>query len=193
MKITTADGPAFFIRTAYLRCVDPALLVPAAEFSDEKELDILSAGECFAAERQALSYLARAEQSRFGLVRKLSAKGMQKDHISAALDYLESIRYLSDSRYAAAWLNSRKASHHEGRVRLAAELASRGIDRHTAQETLDAYFEENPEEEECIRAAEKCVRLGMVYEKALRSLVLHGFTAASASFALETLGIKKSR
>ena len=177
MKIAAVDGPAFFIRTAYLQHVDPAAILPGTEFTEDDEEDILNAGLCYAAESKAIDYLSRAEQSRFGLTRKLSSKGMQKQYITSALDYLENKKYLSDARYACAWLNSRKATHHEGRIRLAAELCSRGIDRHTADEALTAFFEENSEEEECRKAAEKCVRLGMSCEKAAKFLSLHGFTA----------------
>lgn len=190
MKIAAVDGPAFFIRTAYLQHVDPSVILPGAEFTEDEEEDILNAGLCYAAEAKAVDYLSRAEQSRFGLTRKLSAKGMQKQYIDRALDYLENKRYLSDARYAGAWLNSRKATHHEGRIRLAAELCSRGIDRHTADRALAEFFEENPEEEECRKAAEKCLRLGMDYDKAVRFLLQHGFT--SKMMAAEILLFKKS-
>ncbi len=195
MKIATADGPAFFIRTSYLQHVDSAVIISGAEFTEDEEQDILDAGLCYAAEIKAVDYLSRAEQSRFGLTRKLSAKGMQKEYIDRALDYLENKRYLSDVRYAGAWLNSRKATHHEGRIRLAAELCSRGIDRHTADRALTEFFEENPEAEECRKAVEKCIRLGMDYDKAVRFLSMHGFTAkmiAEESMLFKNQ-IKKSR
>jgi regulatory protein len=190
MKIAAVDGPAFFIRTVYLQHVDSDVIIPGAEFTEEAEEDILNAGLCYAAEIKAVDYLSRAEQSRFGLTRKLSAKGMQIEYINRALDYLESKNYLSDARYTCAWLNSRKATHHEGLIRLAAELCSRGIDRHTADNALAVFFEENPEVEECRKAAEKCIRLGMDYDKAVRFLVQHGFTAKM--IAAESLLFKKS-
>ncbi|HAH63427.1 MAG TPA: recombination regulator RecX [Treponema sp.] len=195
IKIATADGPAFFIRTVYLQCVDPELIIPAAEFSGEEEQDVLDAGLCYAAESKASAYLARAEQSRFGLSRKLVSKGMEKQYIDKALDYLENARFLSDSRYASAWLNCRKAAHHEGRIRLAAELASRGIDRHTAEDALNEYFEENPEDGECRKAVEKCMRRGMDYDKTVHCLIQHGFSPGMTAAVMDTFTYqeKKSR
>ena len=180
IKIATADGPAFFIRTAYLQCVDPKRIAALSEFSGVEEQDILDAGLCYTVELRAAAYLARAEQSRFGLSRKLILKGLEKPYIERALDYLEDVHYLSDSRYAAAWLNCRKITHHEGRIRLAAELASRGIDRHTADDALNEYFKENSEEEECRKAVEKCLMHGMNHDKIMRSLIQHGFNAGMA-------------
>jgi regulatory protein len=195
IKITTAEGPAFFIHTVYLQCVSPERIVQTAEFSGDAEQDILDAGLCYAAELKAVAYLARAEQSRFGLARKLTAKNIQKQYIDRALDYLESINYLCDSRYAAAWLNSRRAAHHEGRVRLAAELALRGIDRNTAEDALNEYFVENPEVDECRKSAEKCIRRGIDYDKTMRCLIQHGFTFKMAAAVMDSFVYpeKKSR
>ncbi|MFA6856745.1 MAG: regulatory protein RecX [Treponema sp.] len=186
IKIATADGPAFFIRTTYLQCVIPEKIGDLSEFSGEEEQDILDAGLCYAAEIKAAAYLARAEQSRFGLFRKLILKGLEKQYIERALDYLESVHYLSDSRYAAAWLNCRKITHHEGRIRLAAELASRGIDRHTADDALNEYFKENPEEEECRKAVRKCLEHRMTYDRIMSSLIRHGFNAGMAAAVIDS-------
>ena len=100
-------------------------------------------------------YLARAEQSRFGLTRKLIEKKYEKKYVEAALTYLEGRGYLSDLRYATAWLNTRRINHFEGRSRLAAELAVRGISRDVSQAAVDAFFEENDEDEICRKAYEK--------------------------------------
>ena len=176
IKITASDGPAFFIRTSYLLRVKPEQVIPGSSFEDDDEQDMLDAGLCFAAEVKAVDLLARAEQSHFGLTRKLAAKGMKKEHISRALDYLEAKGYLSDARFAEAWLNKRKAGHFEGRIRLASELAVRGIDRHTAAAALDDFFESNPEDEICAKAVRKCIDRGMDRDKAEKYLQQHGFT-----------------
>lgn len=176
MEITVESGPSFFIRIDYLNFVDAKDIKPCAEFFEEKEEDILDAGLCFAAERKAEDYLSRSEQSRFGLNRKLLAKGFDKKAINRALDYLESKNYLSDARFARAWLNNRKISKAEGRIRLSAELASRGIDKNTVNAALDEYFEENSEEELCLRAYEKYLRLGKSEDKIIASLNRSGFS-----------------
>ena len=176
IKITTEEGPAFFIRKAYLTHVAPEAISSGSVFSGEDEEDIIDAGFCYAAESKALSYLARAEQSRFNLTRKLGAKGIEKRHIENALDYLEREGSLSDTRFARAWLDTRKINHTEGRSRLASELAFRGIAREVADAALDEFFSENSEEEICKKALEKCKRRRMREDKIINYLRQHGFS-----------------
>jgi len=163
-------------------------ITAGAVFTGDAENDILDAGLACAAERKALDYLARAEQSRLGLVRKLSAKGFQKAHIQKALDYLEQRSYLSDARFARSWLNMRSISHYEGRTRLSAELASRGIDRATANAALDEYFESHDEEALCRKALEKCRRQKKTDDKAAAYLTAHGFSYAHIRRCLQMDG-----
>ncbi|MGI5107835.1 RecX family transcriptional regulator [Treponema socranskii] len=176
IKITTEEGPAFFIRKAYLTHLAPEAIASGSVFSGEDEEDIIDAGFCYAAESKALSYLARAEQSRFNLTRKLGAKGIEKRHIENALDYLEREGSLSDTRFARAWLDTRKINHTEGRSRLASELAFRGISREVADAALDEFFSENSEEEICKKALEKCKRRRMREDKIINYLRQHGFS-----------------
>ena len=176
IKITTEEGPAFFIREAYLTHLAPEAISDGSVFSGEDEEDIIDAGFCYAAESKALSYLARAEQSRFNLTRKLAAKGIEKRHIENALDYLEREGSLSDARFARAWLASRKINHLEGRTRLFSELAFRGIAREVADAALDEFFSENSEEAICKKALDKCSRLGMQEDKIINYLLRHGFS-----------------
>ena len=154
----------------------PEAISSGSVFSGEDEEDIIDAGFCYVAESKALSYLARAEQSRFNLTRKLGAKGIEKRHIENALDYLEREGSLSDTRFARAWLDTRKINHTEGRSRLASELAFRGIAREVADAALDEFFSENSEEAICKKALEKCSRLGMREEKIINYLLRHGFS-----------------
>lgn len=174
-KITASTGPSFFLRASYLSLVSVSDLIPEAEFIEDKENDILNAGLAFAAEKKAVDYLARAEQSRSGLLKKLSAKGFARESIETALDYLESVSYLSDSRFARAWLNNRKIAHAEGRTRLASELAARGISRTDADSALNDYFEQNDEKSLCLRALRKCFRLKKTPEKIQNYLMQSGF------------------
>ena len=176
VKITTSAGPSFFIRLSYLLLVPVQAVCSGAQFSGDEETDIIDAGIVFGAEKKAVDYLARAEQCRFGLTAKLTAKGFDKKSISRALDYLEQKEYLSDARFARAWLNNRKISKSEGRIRLAAELASRGICKETAASALDEFFENTSEEDLCRRAFEKCHRLGKDREKTQSYLQRCGFS-----------------
>ena len=176
IKITTEEGPAFFIREAYLTHLAPESISDGSVFSGEDEEDIIDAGFCYAAESKALSYLARAEQSRFNLTRKLGAKGIEKRHIEKVLDYLEREGSLSDTRFSRAWLNARKINHLEGRSRLASELAFRGVARDVADAALDEFFSENSEEAICKKALEKCNRRRMREDKIIAYLMRHGFS-----------------
>ena len=146
-KLTPEEGSAFFVRKEYLpeglfERIDVGL-----EFDDEETDSLLDAGLTCAVELKAVGYLARAEQSRFGLTRKLIEKKYDKKYVEAALTYLEWRGYLSDLRFATAWLNTHKINHFEGRSRLSAELTARGIARDVAGKALDEFVSKNDEDE----------------------------------------------
>ena len=174
-KLTPEEGSAFFVRKEYLpeglfERIDVGL-----EFDDEETDSLLDAGLTCAVELKAVGYLARAEQSRFGLTRKLIDKKYDKKYVEAALTYLEWRGYLSDLRFATAWLNTRKINHFEGRSRLAAELAARGIARDVAGKALDEFFTENDEDELCRKAYEKLSK-SKADEKLIAALLRSGFS-----------------
>jgi len=160
----------FKVQAAIRNGIRPVLCV------GEDEEDIIDAGFCYVAESKALSYLARAEQSRFNLTRKLGAKGIERRCIEKVLDYLEREGLLSDARFARAWLNTRKINHSEGRARLSSELAFRGIARDVADAALDEFFSENSEEAICKKALEKCRLRRMREDKIINYLRQHGFS-----------------
>ena len=174
-KLTPEEGSAFYIRKDYLPEGLFEKIDVGVEFLEEEVDSLLDAGLTCAVELKAVSYLARAEQSRFGLTRKLIEKKYDKKYVEAALTYLEGRGYLSDVRYAAAWLNTRKINHYEGRSRLAAELAARGIARDVASAALDEFFTENDEEEICRKAYEKLSK-NKSDEKLTESLIRAGFS-----------------
>ena len=174
-KLTPEEGSAFFVRKEYLPEGLFERIDVGADFSEEEADSLFDAGLTCAVELKAVSYLARAEQSRFGLTRKLIEKKYDKKYVEAALSYLEGRGYLSDARYAAAWLNTRKINHYEGRSRLAAELAARGIARDVASAALDEFFTENDEEEICRKAYEKLSK-NKSDEKLTESLIRAGFS-----------------
>ena len=177
-KVAPEEGSAFFVRRDYLSFGDENLfdkIEPAACFSDDEEDALLDAGLTCAVELKAVSYLARAEQSRFGLTRKLIEKKYDKKYVEAALTYLEGRGYLSDLRFATAWLNTRRINHFEGRSRLAAELAARGIEREVAGQALDDFFTENDEDEICRKAYEKLSK-SKSGEKLTAAMIRAGFT-----------------
>ena len=174
-KLTPEEGSSFYIRKDYLPEEVFERIDVGVEFSEEEADCLMDAGLSCAVELKAVGYLARAEQSRFGLTRKLLEKKYEKKYVEAALDYLEMKGYLSDLRFATAWLNTRRTNHYEGRSRLAAELASRGIARDLANTALDEFFTENDEMEICRKAYEKLSK-SKSGEKLIAAMLRQGFT-----------------
>ena len=174
-KLTPEEGSAFFVRKEYLPEGLFERIDVGVEFDETDTDSLLDAGLTCAVELKAVGYLARAEQSRFGLTRKLIEKKYDKKYVEASLTYLEGRGYLSDLRYATAWLNTRKINHFEGRSRLAAELAARGIARDVAGKALDEFFTENDEDELCRKAYEKLSK-SKADEKLIAALLRSGFS-----------------
>ena len=183
-KFTPEEGSSFYIRKEYLPEGLFDKIDIGVEFDEEQSDLLMDAGLTCAVELKAVGYLARAEQSRFGLTRKLIEKKYDKKYVEAALTYLEGRGYLSDLRFATAWLNTRKINHFEGRSRLAAELASRGIARDVADKALDEFFSENDEDEICRKAYEKLSK-SKSGEKLTVALMRAGFTLKQIKLAQE--------
>ena len=176
IKINSSAGLAFFIRTTYLKIVDSSKIVTNAEFLDQEEEDILEAGMSFAVESKAMDYLARAEQCRFGLTQKLLKKGYKKNNIDIALDYLEQKNYLNDKRFADSWLTTRQITSPEGRIKLLAELCSRGISRDVSEQAIKDFFEITEETDLARKCYAKCIRMRKSKEKTVLYLQNHGFS-----------------
>lgn len=177
IKIIADEGPAFFLRKEYLINVDFDSITIETEFSEEEQInEILDGGLAAAVEIKAISYLARSEQSHFGLSRKLQEKGYEKKYIEMAFAYLEGKNLLSDLHFSTAWLNSRRIGHYEGRPKLMAELQGRGISREVANKALDEFFEENDEEFICRKAYEKFLRKGKKEDKLVAAMMQSGFS-----------------
>ncbi len=174
-KVAPEEGSAFYVRAEYLPEGLFEKIDAGADFDEADTDSLLDAGLTCAVELKAVSYLARAEQSRFGLTRKLIEKKYDKKYVEAAMSYLELRGYLSDLRYATAWLNTRKTNHYEGRSRLSAELATRGIARDVANNALDNFFAENDEDEICRKAYEKLSK-SKSGEKLTAAMLRQGFT-----------------
>lgn len=184
-EITPDAGSAFFLRKEYLSLVDPERICSGAQFDDEETADILNAALVYSAEFAAMTYLARAEHCRAALTQKLLKKQIDRKAIDLALDYLESVHYLDDERFAGAWLRTRSIDHAEGRIRLAAELASRGVDRNAAKKALDEFFDEHDQMEICRRALKKVQVLKKDPDKIKASLMQKGFTLKEIECALK--------
>ena len=174
-KVAPEEGSSFYVRKEYLPEGLFDRIDVGVEFNAEETDSLLDAGLTCAVEFKAVSYLAQAEQSRFGLTRKLIEKKYEKKYVEAVLTYLEGRGYLSDLRFATAWLNTRRINHYEGRSRLEAELATRGIARDIAGKALDEFFSENDEDEICRKAYEKLSK-NKSDEKLTAALMRAGFS-----------------
>ncbi len=183
-KVAPEEGSSFYVRKEYLPEGLFERIDVGVEFNAEETDSLLDVGLTCAVEFKAVSYLARAEQSRFGLTRKLIEKKYEKKYVEAALTYLEGRGYLSDLRFATAWLNTRRINHYEGRSRLEAELAARGIARDIAGKALDEFFSENDEDEICRKAYEKLSK-NKSDEKLTAALMRAGFSLKMIKRVLE--------
>lgn len=185
-EITQDAGSAFFLRIDYLTLLsEERLFSLKGAVSDEEGEDILHAALCYSAEMAAMNYLARMEHCRFGLYQKLIKKGIEKNAVNRALDYLESIQYLDDERFAEAWLRSRSIDHYEGRRKLSSELASRGVDKEAIGNALDEFFESHDQLEICAKAYRKVLRFQKDENKIKASLMRSGFSYNEISFVMK--------
>lgn len=75
---------------------------------------------------RALKYLSNREHSRLELARKLSRYAQEGDDVEALLDWLESSKFLSQSRFSESLVHRRAARF--GNSRILSELQSHGID-----------------------------------------------------------------
>ena len=191
LKVWPEEGPSFLVRMAYLdgasvslrealesssRALSLSADRPVIRLSEDDSETLLTAAQTFLAERAALAYLARAEQCRFQLALKLRNKGYPLSSVNMALAYLESAGSLDDSRFAEAWLRTHSIHQSEGRRKLLAGLAAKGIDSKTASAALDAYFGTVTEGELCKKAMEKLVRMGKNDDKLVIALARKGFS-----------------
>ncbi len=180
VKITTPSGSIFLLRDFYLENSSVSDYYPGLELSsdDMRSFEMLVSTLCCVVEGKALDYLNRSEHSRFSLEQKLIKKGYGKSEIEKALDYLESENLLSDKRFALAWLRTRRITKAEGRTKLLSELLTRGVDKKTAVESLDEFFDEFSEQELLEKAFYKLNKNGISDEALFQKLMNKGFSVS---------------
>jgi regulatory protein len=83
--------------------------------------------EGIAAREAAIGLLARRERSRAELLTALKRKGFDTKLIDGVLDTLEKEKLQSDSRFANAWVETRRRLSPRGRKALVYELKQKGI------------------------------------------------------------------
>ena len=121
---------------------------------------------------RALRYLSMREHSRSELALKLSRYAQESDDVSALLDTLETLNFLSTERFSESLVNRRQARF--GNQRILAELKSHGV----AREQIDSV-KASLAESEAIRATE------VLHRKFLLKAADHQERAKQMSFLLQ--------
>ena len=110
-------------------------------------------------EQTALRLIARAEQSVFGLTRKLRKRGHSDSSIQIVIARLRETGLVDDRRYARLWLESR-LNRASSPWRLRAALHARGIDNDDADYAMEKTLDEDAEQQLLRRYVEKLNRKG---------------------------------
>ena len=126
-----------------------------ASNSPNANISLENTAEYLSAEKAALQLIARAEQNKFGLIRKLEKRGHDSLCINAVINSLCETGMLDDSRYARLWLELQIARKAVSPFRLLVSLVSRGIERETVESVLRETLDEETELQLLKRYAEK--------------------------------------
>jgi len=153
-RVELSDGSFLSFRTCYLpQPFDESLYnLDGIDTAEGRELDhdeeegFRFASACFGAEKTALRLIARAEQTAFGLSRKLKNRGRDPACVAMVISRLYELGLLDDGRYARLWLESRINRQASSPLRLLAALRSRGIDRDDAESALKKVLDDDAEQ-----------------------------------------------
>ncbi len=128
---------------------------------------------------RALRLLAQREHTKFELRQKLIAKGFEVAVIANTLQLLETQGLQSDARFVESYVAMRMQRGF-GPVKIAAELAQRGIEHELSKKFLDAYKDAWIEQAQIIRSKRFGAQLPTDYnQKTKQMLYLYhkGFVA----------------
>ncbi len=108
----------------------------------------------------ALMLLGAREHTKAELSAKLAKKGYPEEEIEASIERLSAEGLQSDRRFCEIFIRSRLRKNPEGKSLLILRMIQKGVDKQTARECADLYFEEHAEEIEKIYSdyKEKLVR-----------------------------------
>ena len=130
----------------------------------------------------ALTLLSARELSESQLRARLKRREIPSDEIEEAIARLKADRTLNDRRVALAIARMESAIKHRGRSRVLQKIRQAGIDDDTAQEAVQAVFEEVDEDAMLDKAFERRLRGKAPKElddkgraKVIRGLVAQGF------------------
>jgi regulatory protein len=166
-RIELSDGSLFLFYDCYLS--SPYIAggyIAGREINADEEEAFRFASACLRAEKRALQLIARAEQTVFGLSRKLKKRGYEPACIRAVIAQLCELGLLDDRRYARLWLESRISRQATSPRRLLAAICSRGIERHDAEAALKETLDDEAERQLLERYVQKLRRKGAVTDGA---------------------------
>jgi len=159
LRIELSDGSLFSYKDCYLPSpFTTGNYAVGSEINTDEEEAFRFASACLRAEKRALQLIARAEQTVFGLSRKLQKRGHDPGCINAVTAQLCDLNLLDDRRYARLWLESRISRQAASPRRLLAALRSRGIDRHDAEAALKETLDDDAERQLLERYVQKLRR-----------------------------------
>lgn len=153
---------------------------------DRDRLDRVRAAAAAAeAIRGALRYLSTRPRSRREVELRLERKGLDPTSISAAIERCETLGYLDDREFAAAYARDRIRLRPCGEARLMADLRARGVRETDAAAGIRTAFrdedvsEEDLLEREASRQVRRLSRLepGVARRRLYAALMRRGFPA----------------
>ncbi len=99
--------------------------------------------ELKAARAVAFRFLDHSARSSAEIERRLERGGYDADTTALVISELQRDGYLNDDKFANDWIQDRADRKRYGKIRLASELANRGIDRDTVNQAIGAVSEED--------------------------------------------------
>jgi regulatory protein len=139
---------------------------------DELIAEIRLSAEAYQTEKKAVELLARSEHTEFLLRRKLEKREFSSRAIGKALSFLKDAGWLSDSRFASEWVESKLRREGRSIRKLYADLVGHGVSPELAEDTLHSLVSPETEFESISRAAKKLMRSGRLSGDTLVSRLL---------------------
>ncbi len=173
------DGSSFFIPPEVFAEYS---LYDGMEVAGEQLWDLERSCLLLRIRRKAFDLLAGREHSRQQLRLKLLQRSFPDDGVDQVLDDLEERSLLDDRRFAETWTSSRLRRNPEGKARLAAGLAARGVSRGMIEEVLSGISTDEALERAFGKLA---ARPSMTEEKLVAALMRKGFSYGDIRRILE--------
>jgi regulatory protein len=141
-RVGLSDGSLFSVKTSY---ISASLCSLNRELSPEDVTALRHATACFRCEAAALRLVANAEQTVYGLSRKLEQRGHSSSSVKVVMSRLTELEIVSDRRYAELWIQSRVLRGGDSPRRMSAALRTKGLDGATVNAAMKASLNQEKE------------------------------------------------